>query len=239
MRARWPLVAMLVVIAVTSAVAVAPGPPANLSAVVAGNTVTLTWQPPTGGSPPLAYLVEAALSPGGPQVAAFLVIEPTIVLNAVPNGVYYLRVRAGNAEGISAASNEAIVSVPGGGGPCAAAPNPAANLSATVSGSAVTLTWRPATTGCAASGFVVQAGSAPGLSEPRDLQCRQQHDTVDVGATRHLFRSGRRRQCVRRQQPVERADRHCRTGSCRPHRRLVWKLGLHQRTVHDDAHTAA
>lgn len=164
MRSRCSLVAMLVVLAVTSAVAVAPGPPGNLSAVVAGNTVTLAWQPPAGGSPPLAYLVEAALSPGGPHAAAFLVIEPTLVLNAVPNGVYYVRVRAGNAEGISAASNEAIVSVPGGGGPCSAAPNPPSTLSAAVSGSAVTLTWLPATSGCAASGYVVQAGSAAGLS---------------------------------------------------------------------------
>jgi hypothetical protein len=144
--------------------AAAPGPPRSLSAIVSGNTVTLTWQPPAGGTAPLGYLIEAAVSPGGPSVAAFLVVEPSLILNAVPNGVYYLRVRAGNAEGIGPASNETLVSVPGGGGPCTTAPNPPTSLNAAVSGSAVPLTWLPAASGCAATAYVVQVGSAAGLS---------------------------------------------------------------------------
>jgi hypothetical protein len=125
--------------------------------------VTLTWQPPAAGTAPLGYLVEAALMPGGPTVAAFLVIEPALVLNAVPAGVYYLRVRAGNAEGLSAASTEVSVSVPGG--PCTTPPDAPTNFSAAVSGSIVTLTWQPAPTGCAATTYVVQAGSAAGFSD--------------------------------------------------------------------------
>jgi hypothetical protein len=165
MRTRSSLVALFIVMAAARAMAAAPGPPRDLSVVVTGNRVTLTWQPPAGGSAPLGYLVEAALTPGGPPVAAFLVVEPGMVLNAVPNGVYFVRVRAGNAEGISAVSNEAIVSVPGGGGPCAAAPEPPTGLGAAVSGSVVTLTWSPAPTGCRALTYVVQAGSASGLSD--------------------------------------------------------------------------
>lgn len=165
MRTRSSLVALFIVMAAARAIAAAPGPPRDLSVVVTGSTVTLTWQPPGGGGPPLGYLVEAALTPAGPPVGAFLVVEPAIVLNAVPNGVYYVRVRAGNAEGISAASNEAIVSVPGGGGPCTVAPDAPRGLSAAVSGSIVTLTWSPAPTGCAALTYVVQAGSASRLSD--------------------------------------------------------------------------
>jgi hypothetical protein len=163
--ARWSLVATIVLINADVATAAAPGVPGELAAVVTGNSVTITWQPPAGGAAPLGYLVEAALSPGGPVVAAFLVIQPSIVLNAVPNGVYYVRVRAGNAEGIGASSSEAIVSVPGGGGPCTTPPGAPGNLNASVSNSTVTLTWQPASAGCAATAYVVQAGSAPGLSD--------------------------------------------------------------------------
>jgi hypothetical protein len=163
--ARWSLVVVFVLMSATVAAAAAPGPPRNLLAAVTGNTATVTWQPAAGGTAPLGYLVEAALSPGGPGVAAFLVIEASIVLNAVPNGVYYVRVRAGNAEGISAASSEAILSVPTGGNPCTTPPHAPTNLSAAVSGTAVTLAWQPAVSACAATAYVVQAGSAPGLSD--------------------------------------------------------------------------
>jgi hypothetical protein len=165
MRKPSPLVALFLVIAAEHAVAAAPGAPRDLSVVVTGNSVTLTWQPPDGGGPPLGYLVEAALAPGGAPVAAFLVIEPSIVVNAVPNGVYYVRVRAGNAGGLGAASSEAIVSVPGGSGPCTAPPEKPTGLRAAVSGSVVTLTWSPGPVACAGVTFVVQAGSAPGLSD--------------------------------------------------------------------------
>jgi hypothetical protein len=146
-----------------AAMAATPGAPRNLAAAVAADTVTLTWQPAAAGTAPLGYLVEAALSPGGPTVAAFLVIEPALALNAVPTGVYYLRVRAGNAQGLSAASNEVMVSVPGG--PCTTPPQAPTNLSASVSGSLVTLAWQRASTGCAATAYVVQAGSAAGFSD--------------------------------------------------------------------------
>jgi hypothetical protein len=163
-RPYWSLVALGVLVGGGIAIAAAPAPPTNVSAAVTGDTVTLTWRPPDRGTAPFGYLVEAAFSPGGPAVATFLVIEPSIVLSAVPNGVYYVRVRAGNAEGISAPASEAIISVPGGG-PCTKTPNAPTNLSAAVSASAVTLTWRPAVSGCAATAYAVQAGSAAGLSD--------------------------------------------------------------------------
>ena len=141
-----------------------PEPPLNVSAVVDGNTLTLTWQAPLSGSAPLGYLVEASLSPGGAVIAEFLVLDPSFVRSGVPNGVYYLRVRSGNAEGISAASNEVVASVPGTG-VCPSPPNAPTNLGANVHISLVTLTWAPPSEGCAPTGYVVQAGSAAGLSD--------------------------------------------------------------------------
>ena len=160
------LLVILLTLAATSVPAVAaavPEPPQNLSAAVAGNTVSLTWQAPSTGSAPLGYLVEASLSPGGAIIAAFLVVDTSIVLNAVPDGVYYARVRSGNAEGISAPSTEVVVSVPGIG-PCTSPPNRPTNLVANVSGPLVTLNWLAPPVECATD-FVVQAGSATGSSD--------------------------------------------------------------------------
>jgi hypothetical protein len=155
--------AIVVLTSVAPAMAAAPAPPTSLTAAVTANSVTLTWAPATGGTTPLGYLIEAALSPGGPSVATFLVIEPTVVFSVVPDGVYYVRVRAGNAEGISGPSNEAQVSVPDSGA-CATPPRAPTDLNAAVAGNAATLIWRPALGECAATAYVVEAGSAPGLS---------------------------------------------------------------------------
>jgi hypothetical protein len=163
---RRLLLILFFAVASTSVVAAqAPEPPQNLSAAVEGNTVTLTWQAPASGSTPLAYLIEAALSPGGASIAAFLVLDTSLVRTGVPNGVYYLRVRSGNAEGVSAASTEVVVLVPGGGVPCPSPPGAPTNLIADVSNNLVTLSWNPPAGGCAPTTYVVQAGSAAGASD--------------------------------------------------------------------------
>jgi predicted phage tail protein len=126
--------------------------------------VTLTWGAPSTGDAPSSYLLEASLSPGGPLIASFAVTNTSLVVTNVPNGVYYARVRAVNADGSSAASNEVIVVVPGGGN-CAVPPNPPANLTSSVFGTFVTLNWTAPAGACVAAGYVVQAGSAPGLSD--------------------------------------------------------------------------
>jgi hypothetical protein len=140
-----------------------PNPPSNLMATVVGNAVTLSWQAPSNGIVPASYLVEAALSPGGGAIASLPVANTFLALPSVPNGIYYVRVRAVGGGGTSAASNEAIVSVPSGSG-CAAAPNAPTNFTANASGNNVFLAWTAPIGGCPPTGYVVQAGSAPGLS---------------------------------------------------------------------------
>ena len=141
----------------------APNPPQNLSASVSGNTVTLTWTAPASGDAPTSYLVVAALSPSGATIAALPVAGTTLVVPGVPNGIYYVHARAVNVDGVSAASNEVVVVVPGGAG-CQLPPNAPTNLTGSVSGSSVVLAWLQSSTGCPATGFIVHAGSAPGLS---------------------------------------------------------------------------
>lgn len=72
-----------------------------------------------------------------------------------PAGVYFVRMRAGNQNGLSSPSNEIVVTV---GGCVNSAPS---NLSALVQGHTVTLSWTPAPTGTV-QGYYLYAGSSPG-----------------------------------------------------------------------------
>jgi hypothetical protein len=83
----------------------------------------------------------------------------------VPDGLYYVHVRAVNSDGTSMPSNEVLVVVPGGGAPCSLPPSAPLNLGGIVSGALVTLAWTPAPGGCPATGYTVHAGSATGLSD--------------------------------------------------------------------------
>jgi hypothetical protein len=162
MKNRLFVSVLLMTLGASAAHARIPAPPINLTAEVIGNTVTLTWQAPTTGAAPLGYIVEAALFPGGPAIGVFAVAETAMIATSVPNGVFYVRVRSVDAEGVGAASNEAVVAVPGAGA-CGTAPGAPSALTQTVVGSQVTLNWS-AGAGCPATGYVIQAGSAPGAS---------------------------------------------------------------------------
>jgi hypothetical protein len=136
--------------------------------------VTLSWSAPCVGGVPTGYIVNAALSPGGPVIATLPVSGTSLVVTDVPVGVYYVHVRAVNIDGVSGPSNEVIASVPSGPGGCAAPPNAPANLTSTVAGNLVTLSWTAPVGGCAPTRYVLQAGSGPGLT---DLA------TLNVGAS--------------------------------------------------------
>jgi hypothetical protein len=139
-----------------------PGAPQNLVSGVSFQTVTLSWQPATTGGIPLAYRIEASLSPGGPLVAAIQVNGSTTSLTVlgVPDGVYYVHVRALNAIGASPPSNEAIVAVCTTS--CSPVPAPVRDLTYLLSGRNVTLTWRITPP---VESFVIEVGSATGLTD--------------------------------------------------------------------------
>jgi hypothetical protein len=162
MKKRFLGTLVLVSLLASTAYARVPDPPQNLTVQVTGNAVALTWQAPATGSTPLGYILEASLSPGGPALAVFAVESTSITVTSVPNGVFYVRVRGVDAQGVGPASNEAVVAVPGGGGGCI--PGAPASLVQSVAGNQVTLSWSGPASGCPASGFVIQAGSTPGAS---------------------------------------------------------------------------
>jgi len=161
-RTARSLATLVAIVLVTATADAVPSAPANLAAQVSGSTVTLTWTPTFLGTV-IGYRLEAGSASGLSNLANTIVgTIPTLTVLAVPNGTYFVRVRALGLDGESAPSNEVIVTVPGGGG-CSAAPNAPASLTSTVSGMLISLNWLPGG-GCPASNFVLHAGSGPGLS---------------------------------------------------------------------------
>jgi glucose/arabinose dehydrogenase len=142
-----------------------PSAPQNLRATVIGQTVTLSWTPPSGAQAVTGYRLEA----GAVSNASDLAIATTgptatsVTFANVPPGTYYVRMRSLNGAGQSAPSNEVVVTVGGGG--CARPPSAPSSLTAVVSGRTVTLTWLDASSGNAATHYVLEAGSTPGRAD--------------------------------------------------------------------------
>ena len=159
----WRRISITAVVAfacITTVAAVAPGPPESLTAAVTGNTVALAWTAPSSGGPPSSYLVDVAFAPNAAAVATFPVSGTSVVATAVPSGVYFVRVRAINVDGVSGPSNEVAVSVPIA---CPTPPNAPAIVNFSVFGRFATVNWMPAAGGCPAGSYSIQVGSAPGL----------------------------------------------------------------------------
>lgn len=125
---------------------IAHAQPTDFSSTVTGSTVVLTWTPVAGVS---TYVVEAAVTPGGPLVASLSVTGSSLTVPNVPSGVYFVKVRGLGGP----PSSEITVAVSSDCAPVGT------RVQAT--GTNVGVSWAP---GCAGSTFVVQAGSAPGLS---------------------------------------------------------------------------
>lgn len=140
------------------------GPPAGLVASANGSNVLLSWRPPAFGGTPTYYVVQAGTAPGLNDLANFSTGNPVPSFSAsgIGAGTYFLRVRAGNAAGIGAPSNEAVMVV-GGAGPCAGPPGAPSGLLSNVQGATVSLAWSPASAG--PTSYVLEAGSFSGSTD--------------------------------------------------------------------------
>jgi hypothetical protein len=88
-----------------------PNAPGTLTASVAGGVVTLQWGAAAGNA--TTYVVEAGTASGLTNIGAFATGHlDTQFTTAAPAGTYFVRVRAANAFGASAPSNEVTVVVP-------------------------------------------------------------------------------------------------------------------------------
>jgi hypothetical protein len=78
--------------------------------------------------------------------------------------------------------------VVGGAPGCATAPQPPTNLAPTLNGTTVTLAWVSGG-GCAATNYVIEAGSAPGLADLAVVNCGQRPELQCDRAAWHLLRA--------------------------------------------------
>lgn len=131
-----------------------PSTPTDLSATVQGSNVTVTWQS-GGGTAPTSYLLEAGTSPGATNVGTFEVPGTTLATGGVPTGAYYVRVRARNANGTSAATADYAIAV---GCSFPAAPT---TFTASAANRTVTLGWNVA---AGTTNTIIEAGYAPGAT---------------------------------------------------------------------------
>jgi hypothetical protein len=89
-----------------------PGAPTDFNTVVSGSTVTLVWNAPMTGGTPTGYVLQAGSSMGLSDLANSPIGgATTFTATRVPAGVYFVRVLAMNAAGISAPSAERVVVV--------------------------------------------------------------------------------------------------------------------------------
>ncbi|MDH4066398.1 MAG: hypothetical protein OEW19_18505, partial [Acidobacteriota bacterium] len=89
-----------------------PSAPTNVTALVAGNRVQLSWAAGARGIP-ARYVVEVGSAPGLSNLAVFDVgLNTTVMFDPVPAGRYFVRVRVGNADGLGVPSMGVIVAVP-------------------------------------------------------------------------------------------------------------------------------
>jgi hypothetical protein len=141
-----------------------PDAPSHVTAVVTGSTLTFNWLAPLSGPRPTGYAIEAGSGPGLANLARLtLPASTTFAVANVAAGTYHVRVRGVNGSLAGAASNEVVVSPLPGLGHCTPV-DPPGTVQFTLTGRRVDFTWDEPARGAAPTGYVLEAGSAPGLA---------------------------------------------------------------------------
>lgn len=131
-----------------------PVAPTEVSALAAARTAGLWWTPVPGAN---FYRLEAGSASGAADLA--VVDLPVHEFAAiVPVRSYWLRVRAGNAWGLSPPTPDTRLVVDGATAP----PEAPANLLTFVAGASVSLRWTPPAAGGLPTDYVIEAGTEAG-----------------------------------------------------------------------------
>lgn len=146
-----------------------PAPPPDLSAAVAGASVSLSWRA-SPQSIVSGYRLVIGTTSGGRELGVADVGLVTTFVAGAPTGAYFLRVFGVNAWGTGAPSAESVVVV---GNPVVPPVAPY-GLAVAKAGGILTFSWAAPSIGTGPFSYRLEAGSAPGLSNLA---------TVPVGAT--------------------------------------------------------
>jgi hypothetical protein len=130
--------------------------PVGLTAAVNGSEVILNWSATPGAT---AYLVRVGSATGLSNLATVPMAANGLTARA-PDGRYHVRVQAQNSCMLSEPSSEIVVTV----GTPVVIPGTPLNFAFTVTGRDVAFAWSTPATGSAPTGYVLEAGSGPGLA---------------------------------------------------------------------------
>lgn len=130
-----------------------PPAPTGYAAQISGVNVLLSWNPSPSAT---SYVLEAGGGAGQANILNANVGAVTALAAVAPAGTYFTRVRAANACGASAPSNELPVTLG-----CSGVPAPPTPLTFTKNGTILTLAWASSP---GATTYHAQVGTAPGLS---------------------------------------------------------------------------
>ncbi|MEZ5291337.1 MAG: carboxypeptidase regulatory-like domain-containing protein [Vicinamibacterales bacterium] len=137
-----------------------PVQPKGLQAVNVGGGVQFSWLAPVGGGTPTSYRFEAGLTPGS-TFASVSVPSTSLFVPGVPPGTYFIRVRGVSAGGTGEASEERVLRVGPGS---IVAPDAPYNVEPAVIAGRLTLTWLPPDHGPRPTSYLLEVGTAAGLS---------------------------------------------------------------------------
>ncbi len=137
-----------------------PNAPTNMSSLVSGNLVRLSWRAATTGGAASSYRLYLGTRSGRSNVVDGADVGNVLsVSGGLPRGHYFARVRAANSSGLSPFSNETSFWI----GKRVVSPT---NLAVSWSGSTATFRWtQPAADAAdaeAPSAYVLEAGTNPG-----------------------------------------------------------------------------
>ncbi len=138
-----------------------PGPPSNLQVNVSGNTVTVSWGAPTTGGTATNYVLFGRTTTGTTIFQQNVWPTPSFT-GAVPNGVYVVSVKAGNATGEGPETTPQTITVPSTPTPGPGAPGAPTGFQATVSGNTLSASWRAPATGGAPTNYTLLARQSTG-----------------------------------------------------------------------------
>lgn len=131
-----------------------PSAPAALLGVVNGNEVGLSWRNTYGGGEPTGLILDIT---GSAAASVPLGLTDTFRFGGVPPGTYVFSLRATNAAGASAPSDNVTLSFPGA---CPGVPQAPADVLATTNGSVLTVRWSAPSSGPAATSYAMQVVSS-------------------------------------------------------------------------------
>lgn len=135
--------------------------PQGFTVTWVGTTAVLSWSAPAADGPvedmPTTYVLEAGTAPGLADVATVNLGKVNSLSVPIPSGTYYVRLRAENPYGDSEPTPDLVLVPPG------APQAPTSFAISRINGNAH-LRWN-APAGPAVTGYVIEVGSAPGLTD--------------------------------------------------------------------------